>query len=213
MAEIYKVNPISADEYIISDPNDFLSSSPGSDKRFVFLFYRSSNSEPDIYRFILNPQQYDYNLPARVNAIQTKSGIFIDDFGLGLGNIQIKGQTKVYDREENKIVALKMFKELEERIYMAFFKDQIPGNKPKYKLEFINLTDDHIFEVIPTIFSLNKDAKRPFIYNYTMSFYLIEDLHNPRSYTTTDSLTTKISNFMSSNNINSVAGSLVHNFG
>ncbi len=180
------VNPISASEYAFSNPDDFLASPK---KRVIFVL------DGSVYQFVLNPQQFDYEIPARVNVIQTKGGAFVDDFGLGIGSILIRGQTKVFDRDTQKIIAVQTFKELEEKIYYAFFADQTPGLPPKHELLFLNLTDYLYFKVIPQKFSLSRDARRPFIYNYTISLIIQENLANPRANPERDFLNQALNRF------------------
>lgn len=133
----------------------------------------------DFYPFKLNPQEYSVTLPARINATQTKGGVFIDDFGLGIGVISIKGFSILANHSEHTIVALEEFKKLRDDIYLMFFENNIPGKPSENIMYFHNFTDDDHFRVIPFMFKFDRSAQKPHQYTYEIGLYIIDDASSP----------------------------------
>lgn len=137
------------------------------------------------FYFELNPQEYTVTTPARVNVLQTKGGMFADNFGSGATIINIKGITKNHfvatSTGEVRNKALDTFKQLRDGIVLGYFDGQVPGALPQRTMEFWNFTDEDYYEVIPMQFSLNRSATKPLFYNYDINLVVIRKLTDPES--------------------------------
>ena len=142
------------------------------------MMFKLSTGEE--FLFALNPQEYSVITPARVNIVQTKGGIFADNFGTGVTAINIKGITKnnfVSDKDGNvRNTALDTFKELRDKVVLNYFDGQIPGLPPTKTMEFYNFTDEDYYEVIPMQFSLTRSATKPLFYNYEINLVVVRKL-------------------------------------
>ncbi len=142
------------------------------------MMFRLSTGEE--FFFALNPQEYTAITPARVNIVQTKGGVFADNFGVGVTAINIKGIAKnnfVRDKDGNvRNTALDTFKELRDKVVLNYFDGQIPGLPPTKTMEFYNFTDEDYYEVIPMQFSLTRSATKPLLYTYEINLVVVRSL-------------------------------------
>lgn len=142
------------------------------------MMFKLSTGEE--FFFALNPQEYTAITPARVNIVQTKGGVFADNFGVGITAINIKGITKnnfVSDNMGNvRHTALDTFKELRDKVVLNYFSGQIPGHPPNKTMEFYNFTDEDYYEVIPMQFSLTRSATKPLFYNYEINLVVVRNM-------------------------------------
>lgn len=145
------------------------------------MMFRLSTGEE--FRFALNPQDYSIATPSRVNVIQTKGGVFADNFGTGVTVISIKGITKnnfVRTSDGNvRNKALDTFKELRDKIVLGYFSGQVPGLPPNKTMEFWNFTDEDYYEVIPMQFTLTRSSSKPLFYNYDINLVVVRKLTDP----------------------------------
>ena len=147
------------------------------------MMFKLSTGEE--FLFALNPQEYNVITPARVNIVQTKGGVFADNFGTGVTAINIKGITKnnfVKDQSGNvRNTALDTFKELRDKVVLNYFDGQIPGLPPTKTMEFYNFTDEDYYEVIPMQFSLTRSATKALFYNYEINLVVVRKLSDPEA--------------------------------
>lgn len=147
------------------------------------MMFKLSTGEE--FLFALNPQEYNVITPARVNIVQTKGGVFADNFGTGVTAINIKGITKnnfVSDKDGNvRNTALDTFKELRDKVVLNYFDGQIPGLPPTKTMEFYNFTDEDYYEVIPMQFSLTRSATKALFYNYAINLVVVRKLSDPEA--------------------------------
>jgi len=147
------------------------------------MMFKLSTGEE--FLFALNPQEYNVITPARVNIVQTKGGVFADNFGTGVTAINIKGITKnnfVSDKDGNvRNTALDTFKELRDKVVLNYFDGQIPGLPPTKTMEFYNFTDEDYYEVIPMQFSLTRSATKALFYNYEINLVVVRKLSDPEA--------------------------------
>lgn len=147
------------------------------------MMFKLSTGEE--FLFALNPREYTAITPARVNIVQTKGGVFADNFGVGVTAINIKGIAKnnfVRDKDGNvRNTALDTFKELRDKVVLNYFDGQIPGLPPTKTMEFYNFTDEDYYEVIPMQFSLTRSATKALFYNYEINLVVVRKLSDPEA--------------------------------
>jgi transglutaminase-like putative cysteine protease len=151
LAEVKKL------EFFIVDENDAIKAGP--------------------YRFLLNPQEYSLSHPIRIRPTQTKGGVFIDDFGPGVGTMSIKGIVKNEFKEERDgavtNLALQRFQELRDMVIKNIFEGRLPGTPPNRFLRVNNYTDRDFFITLPTNFSLQRSSGKPLFYYYNIDLIVL----------------------------------------
>jgi hypothetical protein len=143
------------------------------------------------YRFLLNPQEYTVSHPIRIKPTQTKGGVFIDDFGPGIGTMSIRGIVKNEfslgndGQAVNK--ALERFQELRDYVVKEIFSHRAPGTQPDRFIEVRNYTDGDIFLTLPTNFVLQRTSAKPLFYTYSIDLIILKilgsqpDVNSPRT--------------------------------
>jgi len=135
------------------------------------------------YRFLLNPQEYNVSHPIRIRPTQTKGGVFIDDFGPGVGTMSIRGIVKnEFVQGDGGIVvnrALERFQELRDFVIKEIFSTRAPGTQPDKFIEVRNYTDRDAFLTLPTNFTLQRNATKPLFYYYSIDLIILSRLGDP----------------------------------
>lgn len=168
----------------ITDPQKFGVVNNKNSRRFAFELKNLTLYKPylsaltigpsSFFPFKLNPQEYSVMLPSRINATQTKGGVFIDDFGLGIGTISIRGFTLVFDHQEHSIIALDEFKKLRDEVYLRFFENRSAGQAPTTEMYFYNFTDEDYYQVVPYSFKFDRSSAKPHLYLYDIGLYILK---------------------------------------
>ncbi|MCS7242728.1 hypothetical protein [Candidatus Caldatribacterium sp.] len=152
-------------------------------KKLEFVLVDIHQRPLAVYRFLLNPQEYSITHPIRIRATQTKGGVFIDDFGLGIGTLSIKGIIKNDFVEDSfgqvRNLALERFQELRKLVTEDLFSSRQPGQPPNRLLEVRNYTDNDFFLTLPTNFSLQRSVNKPLFYNYSIDLLILRRLGYP----------------------------------
>lgn len=148
----------------------------------------STNNILSSYDLIINPQDYNFTVPTRVNAIQTKGGVFIDDFGLGIGTLSLRGvvaDTIRNSQSQTLNTAFEQFKKLYRIVHEEVFKDRLPGIPVSKVLYVFNYTDNLLFITMPQKFTLNRSSSKPYLYQYDINliviYYSYLDEYNPQA--------------------------------
>ena len=162
-------------------------------KNVKLILYAADGTTSE-YVFPVNPEDFDYNRPERVRVTQTLGDPFIDDFGIGMPTLNVKGTTGWRTRPGiNGKDGHGAFRELHRDFFDRFFKlreDQISagGDPDQIKLWVVNNVDQMSFAVVPTDFKLLRSKSRPLLYQYDLSFTVVKDLTQLQSTSYTDPL-------------------------
>jgi hypothetical protein len=133
-----------------------------------------------VYKFILNPEQYNQVEPARVAITQTKGGAWVDDFGAGLPTIEIKGTTGFKNSTGSSSSGFTKFKELRDLVRDYYGKIP-PGTviTPDKEMVFHNHTDGESWIVVPKVFSLMRSVSRTLLYLYEIQLICLRPANAP----------------------------------
>ena len=165
------------------------------DQKMPFMFeYWPDNATEPLKRFILpiNPETYKITYPAKVGVIQTKGGVFVDNFGKGMPSITIQGTFGVKGSlpggggkhiNGQQKDSWSLLKELEAEVFFEFYAQFGTTSKRTDKpasLRFFNFTDQHYYEVILNPFIVTRSIQRRFLYQYNMELKAVRDLAEPK---------------------------------
>lgn len=147
----------------------------------------------------INPEEFTLQRPDRVSVVQTLGDPFVDEFGIGLTTINIRGTTGWRTRlalgSKVGIGGLSMntgvgvaavdgyeaYRQLHREIFDTYFsqrKEMVRwGRDPdEVNLILLNTVDNLAFNVIPTEFRLLRSKTRSQLYQYDLNFTVKEDL-------------------------------------
>lgn len=132
------------------------------------------------FRFKINPQDYQFNMPQRSTTTRTKSRNVIQDFGRDVGTIVMSGTTGWRKLGDGKSGAERI-KELQSIIETYNNKNSGSGNAPNVEMTFHNYTDDYSFVVHPMQegLTIKRNAERPILFDYTIALYAVRDAKLP----------------------------------
>lgn len=122
------------------------------------------------YLFYPRPEDVQYTHPTRGTVIQTMSGGFVDDFGEGLTDIIITGNTGWQGSllpGELKFIALRDLVVIQ---YHNLRKAHADAGQPidQVKLYYADTLSWLAYEVYPVSFTARKNRQRPLLYQYTL---------------------------------------------
>lgn len=143
-------------------------------KRIEFVFNGKS------YKFILNPEEYQFSKPNVVDVTQTKSGAWLDEFGAGVPMVQMKGSTGLKNGTKNAKSGYVKFKELSDMIDRVYNRVKPGQSVPSSKeMKFYNYTDGEFWIVTPHTFDLLRSTARPLMYIYNIQLILQRRINQP----------------------------------
>ena len=153
---------------INSAPTSFLFNSPNAQsdgtntlKRIEFEFQGKQ------YPFVLNPEEYTQEEPSRGTVTQTKGAAWLDDFGMGIPIIDIKGTTGFKNGSNSGTSGFVHFKSLRDVVRTFYASVPLGQAIPQSsELIFHNYTDGEHWIVYPVLFNLFKSIARPLLYMY-----------------------------------------------
>lgn len=161
------------------------STPPRSQKNKVVAL-RLTYPDGSYYTHILsiNPDDLQINLPSRTTVTQTEGGAYLDNWGIGVGQGMLQGNTgwryhqKISGRAFDGLGA---FKDLYQKIYLKYYElSQLAADPNSVKLRLIDNVDDLVLEINPDDFRLLRNKNKPLLFQYQMPFTVIEDiLHLP----------------------------------
>lgn len=144
-----------------------IDSNVGQDKRFIFP---------------INPEEFIVSRQERVQVTQTLGEPFIDEFGKGIPTLNIRGTTgwRVRPGVQN-IDGHEAFRRLHRNFINKYFelrleKQEANMDPDDIMLVIINSVDDLVYKVVPMDFRLLRNKSKPLLYQYDISFRIIEDL-------------------------------------
>jgi phage baseplate assembly protein W/LysM repeat protein len=150
----------------------------GKSVYFQLLYNRAIVSE---YTFPINPEEFNFSRPERVRVVQTLGFPFVDEYGLGLPTINMRGTTGWHLRSSIGMDGYEAYKALRQDIHDRFYtlraeKLELGIDPDTIQLRLYNNVDDSAFIVVPTEFRLLRSKSRPLLYQYDLNFIVIRDL-------------------------------------
>jgi len=147
--------------------------------------------------FPVNPEEFNVSRQHRVQVTQTLGDPFIDEFGLGLATLNIRGTTGWRARPGvQNVDGYEAFNLLHRNFINKYFELRLDKLKNQQdpsdiKLVIINNVDDLVFEIIPVDFQLLRNKVKPLLYQYNLTFKIITDMGDV-SHAQTSAVTNKI---------------------
>ena len=137
-----------------------------------------------IFTFPVNPEDFTLNRNERVQVVQTLGEPFIDEFGKGIPTLTIRGTTgwRVRPSIEN-IDGHEAFKRLHRNFIDKYFSERAAKtdsiqNPNDINLVIINHVDDLSYKVAPQNFRLLRNRNKPLLYQYEITFWVLQDLND-----------------------------------
>lgn len=122
------------------------------------------------YLFYPRPEDLQYTHPTRGTVIQTMDGGFVDDFGEGLVDIIVTGNTGWQGTLLPGEVKFQILRELVVIQYHNLRKLHADRGQPidKVKLYWIDTLNVVMYEIYPVSFTARKNRQRPLLFQYTL---------------------------------------------
>lgn len=183
---------------------DFISSGNGSATsplKRMELSYKNT-----VIKFAINPSDYTQKEPNRATITQTKGGAWIDAWGAGIVEFNIKGITGVSGRKTNSIVSkaskttntttqaitrnsgvdvgYQRWKELRD-LFRQVYQAVQDGEPVTDLIKFYNYTDNEFWYCYPTQngIELYRSRSKPHIYQYTINLWGLRRIGEPETTT------------------------------
>lgn len=134
--------------------------------------------------FPVNPEEFNIDRQERVQVVQTLGDPFVDDFGIGLSTLNIRGTTGWRTRPgayglDGKATFDALNKKIIGRYHELRLEKQKAGLDPDLiKMVVVNTVDELVYRVVPVTFKLMRNRNRPLLYQLDLSFRIVEDLNN-----------------------------------
>lgn len=132
--------------------------------------------------FPINPESFSVNYQHRVQVIKTLGDPFMDEFGIGVPTLNMRGTTGWRTRPNvQNIDGHEAFKKLRRDFINKYFDLRLDlhnsnKNPDDIMLVVINGVDDLAYQIVPTDFKLLRNKSRPLLYQYDLSFKVVADL-------------------------------------
>lgn len=129
----------------------------------------------------IRPEELTRNEPARATVYQTMgknvSG-WVDHFGEALPSVSISGHTGWRDTAGSGLDGAEAFARLNKLVVRDFPAAKQAaidrgGNPAGVKLIFVDLLDDFVWSVAPTVFTLRRNKSSPLLYRYNMNLQAV----------------------------------------
>lgn len=140
--------------------------------------------------FPVNPD-IQFQRAIRTTATQTIQGAWIDDFGLGIGQLTVTGHTGWagivggYAENGGPVTPCNGFEAFQHlwydliEYYFALESAQVQ-QPPAVTMQWFNNIDEQFFVVKPTnALQLLRSKSKPYLYQYTLSFWVLYDHNHP----------------------------------
>lgn len=159
-----------------------------------------------VIKFAINPSDYTQKEPNRATITQTKGGAWIDAWGAGIVEFNIKGITGVSGRKMNSTasktlksinngiqaitgnsgvdVGYQRWKELRD-LFRQVYQAVQDGEPVTELIKFYNYTDNEFWYCYPTQngIELYRSRSKPHIYQYTISLWGLRRIGEPETTT------------------------------
>ena len=151
----------------------------------IYLYEEKGFANPTvIYTFPVNPEEFQVTRQDRTQVYQTLGDPFIDDLGIGLPTLSIRGTTGWRTRPglsgEDGYAS---FKKLNEEVFKGYhnkraLKAAASKDPDDIQIVVFNEIDDLAYRVVPISFELLRNRTQPLLYQYNMQLRVIQDLNN-----------------------------------
>lgn len=128
-------------------------------------------------KFAVNPEDYTQTEPNKATITQTKGGAWIDAWGGGIRELNIKGTTGVKGGTKNIDEGYNRWKTLR-NLFRQVYDAVKDGEEVKELIKFYNFTDNEYFYCYPAQqgIELYRSKSRPHIYQYTIHLWVIRKI-------------------------------------
>jgi len=155
-------------------------------KYVYFLLYmdgRFQGVPTNSFIFPINPEDFNYSRPERVQVVQTLGSPFVDEFGTGVPAINIRGTTGWRTRAFTGMDGYEAYRTLHRDIidrYFSLRQARLAANLDPdgVRLILLNCIDNLAFDVVPSDCRLLRNKQQPLLYQYDLNFIAAEDLSN-----------------------------------
>lgn len=134
--------------------------------------------------FPVNPEEFSVSRNERVQVVQTLGEPFIDEFGKGMPTLTVRGTTgwRIRPTIEN-IDGHEAFRRLHRNFIDGYFDQRQAKvgaglNPDDVMLVVVNNVDDLSYKVVPQNFKLLRSRVKPLLYQYEITFGVLEDLNS-----------------------------------
>lgn len=134
------------------------------------------------FTFPVNPEDFTLNRQERVQVVQTLGEPFIDEYGRGLPTLTIRGTTgwrmrPTGDNLDGHDAFLRLHREFLDRYFSERQYKIDSGLDPNdVNLVILNNVDDLSYNIVPQNFRLLRNKNKPLLYQYEITFVVINDL-------------------------------------
>jgi len=153
--------------------------------------------------FPINPEDFSVNYQHRIQVIQTLGDPFIDEFGVGVPTLNMRGTTGWRTRPNiQNIDGHEAFKKLRRDFINKYFDLRLDRHNSNQDpddimLVVINSVDDLAYQIVPVDFKLLRNKSRPLLYQYDLTFKVVADLSDlSRAQVPTSANTIKSENWL-----------------
>ncbi len=157
-------------------------------KTVVLLLYTNgciAGVIPDrTFVFPVNPDEFSVDRQERVTVTQTLGDPFLDEYGKGLPTLSMHGTTGWRIRPKiDKKDGHESFHRLRRDFIDAFFDERQKKldaqlDPDDVALIIVNNVDDLCYRIVPKTFKLLRNKTAPLLYQYEMSFVVVESLNS-----------------------------------
>lgn len=164
----------------------------GQNRHFLFVLNLSLFGVPtqEIYFFNINPDEYRKSEPNLVEVTQTIGGAFVDDFGVGIPTITMRGHTGWHSSLDPSDRTVRDGVSFYLKLLELFRKTTGDGLRKKFEdaridredteLWFINPQDEEGWVVVPEAFDTTRNKTRPLLYQYDIRLKCLRLLGSER---------------------------------
>lgn len=141
--------------------------------RMTFDMKRKGVGTFMLHSLLINPEDYTFDEPARVNVTETLGGAYVTDFGKGIPTVTLSGKTGYSVRtsaEGKQLDGFQEFVAFRDDVYRGFIEE----NDPSLELYWYNWEDKEYYEIQPLSFRLQRNKAEPLLYRYEFKFNCIK---------------------------------------
>lgn len=131
-----------------------------------------------LYRFLVNPQNYEIHRPQRSAVFKTRTHVVVEDYGPDIPTISFSGTTGF--RVVNGKSGADRLKDLQAVINDYANSGHAEGTVSK-ELYFHNFTDgeSYVVHLEGDGLTVTRSAENPLLYEYQISLYILREAHQP----------------------------------
>lgn len=160
-------------------------------KNHKITFRITDDKESYDYDLLLMPETYSLDRPARTTVVQTRGGAFIDDFGLGIGQLSIAGTTGFAQSKNNSpyfnstsptptnfVDGFDRWKGLV-NFFETWYRWRDATDGDRWWMHFYNWSENDWFLVWPTALpKLSRSVREALLFRYEIQLTVLDQLSN-----------------------------------